>query len=127
MVLCHACTANIFKGTTSNGRGLLPLPSLKCKLSKEIKIVPTAVRYAPQYVTTPVPQMFLLWAWTLLYGCQSWSVRLRFGSPLLSKDMDASADEIASSLCQNGRLKKLGDDLNIHAKREFLKAQQTYT
>lgn len=103
------------------------MPKLNTKLGKDIKIVPTGIRYAPQYITTPVPQSFLSWMWTLLYGCQIWSVRLRFASPLLTKDIDVSAAEISASLCQVGRLKKLGDDLNIHAKREFLKAQQTYT
>lgn len=52
-------------------------------------------------------------------------MRLRFGTSLIVKEIDASAGEIAASLCQIGRLKKLGDELNIHAKREFLKAQQS--
>lgn len=101
-------------------------PSINSPLTSDLTVVPAGLRYGPQYLATPLPRYFLGWLWTVLYGFQIWSVRLRFGAPIITRDVDSSIDEITSSLCQIGRLKKLGSDLDIHAKREFLKAQNNY-
>ncbi|ODQ65216.1 hypothetical protein NADFUDRAFT_83262 [Nadsonia fulvescens var. elongata DSM 6958] len=114
------------EGTTSSGRALLPfvpLPSNEpLAIPGQSKIYPVAIKYNPPNITTPIPTHLFTWAWTLISQSSGWSVRFRVADavdPASTKDIMGT---IAESLTRVGRIRKVGDSLNIQGKRDFVQA-----
>lgn len=109
------------EGTTSNGRGLLPLLNIDFhQLSQNTKIIPAGLRIAPQYITTPLPVPLPLWVFKLLSNPTGWHVSLRFAEPCFAKDTNVT-NNLVESICRVGRLKSIGPDLGVEGKRNFWK------
>lgn len=103
------------EGTTSNGRGLLPISEVP--IPKDCKVFPTALKYEPQELTTPLPCNSFLW----LYQCISnfhISAYIRFSRAVT----EVQTKDIAAHICQVGRLKMIGQTLDRRTKAEFAKA-----
>lgn len=82
------------EGTTSNGKGLLPLLlTNEAIISREnekvssILTYPTAIKYGRTYTVTPIPENFFVWLWKLCYGFRFGSVRIRFAVPISPTDI----------------------------------------
>ncbi|QNP96217.1 Hypothetical protein YALI2_B00523g [Yarrowia lipolytica] len=109
------------EGTTSNGRGLLPLLHIDFhQLSQNTKVIPAGLRLAPQYITTPLPVMLPMWVFRLLSNPTGWHVSLRFAEPCYAKDTNVN-NTLVESICRVGRLKSIGPDLGVEGKRNFWK------
>ncbi|KAA8912141.1 hypothetical protein TRICI_003606 [Trichomonascus ciferrii] len=103
------------EGTTSNGRGLLPI--VEVPVPKDCKVFPTALKYEPQEITTPLPRNAFLW----LYQCISnfhISAYIRFSRAVT----EVETKDIAAHICQVGRLKMIGQNLDRRTKAEFANA-----
>lgn len=97
------------EGTTSNGKGLLPLilseedsPDPKTVKDKptvlhKFPTYPAAIRYGRSYITTPTPISFISWLWKLVHGFLFSSVRIRYAAPLHSKDLKEGTSGKSSS------------------------------
>ncbi|RDW43292.1 hypothetical protein B0I75DRAFT_138346 [Yarrowia lipolytica] len=109
------------EGTTSNGRGLLPLLHIDFhQLSQNTKVIPAGLRLAPQYITTPLPVTLPMWVFRLLSNPTGWHVSLRFAEPCYAKDTNVN-NTLVESICRVGRLKSIGPDLGVEGKRNFWK------
>lgn len=82
------------EGTTSNGKGLLPLLitnevilNKKNEETSSILTYPTSIKYGRTYTVTPVPENFFIWLWKLCYGFRFGSVRIRFAIPVSPTDI----------------------------------------
>lgn len=109
------------EGTTSNGRGLLPLVNIDySQLTQQTKIIPSALRIAPQYVTTPIPTTLWTWLFRLLSNPTGWHVSVRLAEPCFAKDTNMQST-LVESICRVGRVKSIGPDLGVEGKRNFWK------
>lgn len=97
------------EGTTSNGKGILPLilspedskepisnAANKSKVGKtptspKFPTFPAAIKYSRSSITTPTPTSLLVWSWRLVQGFQFSSVRVRYASPIGDDESNASS------------------------------------
>lgn len=84
------------EGTTSNGKGVLPLilrpeesqkPGANGKSSKPLLLpkfptYPAAIKYSRSSIATPAPTSLGAWAWKLVQGFQFCTVRVRYAVPI---------------------------------------------
>lgn len=113
------------EGTASNGRGVLTLKDVNVSQFNEAKaplnIFPAAVRYTPGTAASPLPQTSLGYLWRVLNESWWYMCSVRIGSePLRSETI--THESMTRAICNIGRLRQLGDELDLEAKQEFLKA-----
>lgn len=113
------------EGTASNGRGLLTLKDVNVTQFNEAKsplnVFPAAVRYTPGTAASPLPQTSMGYLWRLLNESWWYMCSVRVGSePLRGEGI--TAESMTRAICTVGRLRQLGDELDLEAKQEFLKA-----
>lgn len=112
--------------TTTNGRGILPLTSCLNTLPTGIKIYPTNLRYTPADVTTPLPDSYLTFLWSLL-SIPTHCIRVRIaenvtvGTNEIVEGQDRRLlNYVADALARLGRVKRVG--LSVEDKQGFVKA-----
>lgn len=108
------------EGTTSNGRGLLPFNNeIRFEtLPSQAKIFPTALKYDPPEISSPLPTNSVSWFF-LKALCQfriTCYVRIGQSPPTLQ------TRDVAVRLSEVGKLKMIGSSLSKRAKVEFFQA-----
>lgn len=108
------------EGTSSNGIGLLTLKNTNfSEISKtDSRVIPAAIRWTPNCATSPLPQNWISYLWTMATSAWVYMAAIKVGEPLPSPTQDYAA----RALCQLGRLRMLGDKLDWNAKEEFCTA-----
>jgi len=71
------------EGTTTNGRGILPLSPSLLTAPRKTKIFPVSLRYTPADITTPVPGTYLTFLWNLC-SKPTHCIRVRIAEPVLN-------------------------------------------
>jgi 1-acyl-sn-glycerol-3-phosphate acyltransferase len=114
------------EGTTSNSRGLLPFANQLpfCSIPSSSTIFPTALKYTPPTITTPVPTNIFIWLFKLFGELQGVSVLVKFGHRVgvdpAKPNNESLTKEICDNICLSGKLRRVG--LGIESKRSFVEA-----
>lgn len=112
------------EGTTSNGRGLLPMAEIPVSLT-QANVFPSAVKYTHPSVITAIPVNVLVYLWKLLGVWVNASIKLATPASATGNDSQLKK-EIAEGICRVGRVRQVGDYLNGESKREFVVAWNRY-
>lgn len=111
------------EGTTSNGRGVLSLKGIDARsiASVESRVFASAIKYSPACATAPVPKSLLSYLWGLSRSAYWYMASIKVSGEPIKKGTISQA-EIAKHIAALGRLRILGDKMNIETKSEYLKA-----
>lgn len=119
----------ILEGTLSNGKGILSIPNGfdACALIKMIKFEKFNLKIMSTKVSpmgiceTVIPTNKLYWLF-LNFGSLSMNLKYKLKLSVI-EDFDALSEfKIREKMAFNGRMKILGNDMNIDKKRDYIKA-----
>ncbi|KAK9462613.1 uncharacterized protein V1516DRAFT_670702 [Lipomyces oligophaga] len=105
------------EGTTTNGRGFLHSPFQMIQNDLNGSLFPSYLRYLPPDITTPIPPKTALhYLIRVMARWNLWTTRVRVGTAVES--IPACIDGV----CALGRIKKLGPELAMTSKADFVRS-----
>ncbi|CAN6674259.1 hypothetical protein TRVA0_051S00210 [Trichomonascus vanleenenianus] len=114
------------ESTTSNGRGLLPISTMPISsLPQTSRIYPAALKYSPAAsCVTPLPTNVFSWGWRLIGEITGVTAYIKFGNQMMIPQApdETVTKEVVDNICKAGRLRRVGENLDVDAKREFVAA-----
>ncbi|KAF8541106.1 hypothetical protein BDD12DRAFT_733188 [Trichophaea hybrida] len=134
------CAIVLFpEATPTNGRGILRFTPALCTVPRATRIFPISIKYSPADITTPLPNTYVKFFWTLL-SRPTHCIRVRIAVSIYNNEFDIqtvehktaySRDSAVERLCgvcercsealaRMGRVKRL--NLDITDKIRFVKA-----
>lgn len=114
------------EGTTSNGRGVLSLKGIDARsiASVESQVFASAIKYSPPTAAAPVPSSLIGFLWRISTSAYWYMASIKVSGEPIKKGTISQA-EIAKHIAALGRLRIMGDRMNIETKAEYVKARKS--